>query len=293
MKAEADPQPWGVHAQDGVKVYVPGRQRELGLRVWAEMARELFAARFLIWRLAWRDITARYKQSVFGVLWALFVPVGLMLAFTYMKGAKLVPIADTDVPYPLFVYSGLLPWQLFAACLSGTTMSLTGQADLLRKANFPREALVISKVGQAVFGFLMASVVLAGLFAYYGVWPAWTVVFYPLLLTLLAVFAVGLGFGLALLQAAFRDVGNALGVLTMAWLLLTPVAYPPATAWPTLVLNWANPMSPIIVTSRDLLLRGSVTMPRELVFAALVSVLITLLAWRMFHLVEPKMAERV
>jgi len=279
--------------REGGRLYLPDRQRLLGIAVWKEMVRELLGARGLIWRLARRDISARYRQSIFGVLWAVFTPVALMATFVLLKGSGLVKIRDTDVPYPLFIYSGLLPWQLFARCLSGTTRSLTGEAELLRKVNFPREALVVSKVGQALFGFLVASVVLAGLFAYYRVAPAWTVVFYPLLLLLLAVFAVGLGFGLALLEAAVRDVGNALAVVTMAWLLLTPVAYAPATTWPRCLLNWLNPMSPIITASRDLLLRGSLTMPRELAFAALLCVLIALVSWRVFHLLEPKIAERI
>ncbi len=280
-------------AGEHVRVYVPDRQRQLGLGVWKEMWVELIGARELIWRLAWRDIIAKYKQSVFGILWALFVPVALMLAFTFLKGAELVPIPDTEIPYPLFVFSGLLPWQLFATCLGGTTTSLTQASDLLRKANFPREVLVISKVGQAVFSFLVASIVLAGLFVYYGMAPAWTVVFYPLLLLLLATFAVGLGFGLSLLQSAVRDVGNAIGILIMVWMLLTPVVYPPSATRAGAILSLANPMSPIITTSRDLLLHGTVTMPEQLAFAAVLCLLITLVGWRMFHLLEPKIAERI
>jgi len=279
------------HAE--LRVYVPDRQRGLGLRVWAEMARELWRARDLAWRLAWRDVVARYKQSVFGVLWAVFTPVAMMLTFAYLKRAQFFAIQDAEIPYPLFVYCGLVPWQLFATCLTKSTSSLVQATDLVKKINFPREVLVLAKVGEALFGFLMASLVLVGLFVYYGTWPAWTVVFYPLVLALLLMFAVGLGLMLSLLEGAVRDVGNALGIILLLWLLLTPVVYPAPTGWPAVMLNWLNPLSPIIVSIRDLTFHGTLTMPRQLLVSALVCVLVTGVGWRMFHFVEPKIAERV
>jgi len=289
MATDAEP----TAPQRELKVYVPDRQRRLGLRVWGEMTRELWGARGLAWRLAWRDVVGRYKQSVLGILWALFTPVAMMITFTYLKGAQFITVEETDVPYPLFVYCGLLPWQLFATCLTTTTTSLTNASALVKKVNFPRETLVISKVGQALFGFLIASLVLVGMFIYYGTAPAWTVVLCPLVLALLVLFAVGLGLLLSLVQVAVRDVSNALGIIVLMWLLLTPVAYQPSTGWPRMLLNWVNPMSPIVTAMRDLTFRGTITMPRELVFSTILCVLIALGSWRMFHYLEPKIAERV
>lgn len=273
--------------------YFPNRQQQLGLRVWAEMFAELRRHRGLVWQLCVRDVSARYKQSVLGIAWALLLPLTMMLLFTLLNRARVLPIGPTPVPYPLFVYVGLLSWQLFAKSLTLGTQSIVANISVLSQIKVPGEAFVLASLGQALFEFLMGLVVLTGLFVWYGVVPGWTVVFVPLLLVVVLLTAAGLGFLLGLANAALRDVSNMLPMLTTLWLFATPVIYPVPTSWPWCLVSILNPLSPLIANIRSLTLEGRWVMGCELAASVVFSILTLLVGWRLFHLLEPKIAERL
>jgi lipopolysaccharide transport system permease protein len=277
-----------------VRVYEPHRQSRLGWRVWPEMLRELLQARELLWRLIWRDVLARYKQSVFGVGIALLGPLALMGVFAFLKRSDVLPLAgDENVPYALFVYVGLLPWQMIATGLTRSTASLVQAANLVGKVQFPRETLVLAASGQAVFDLLLGLPALIVLLIVFQ-WPlAWTLVFVPFVLLVEFMLISGLGLILALLNAALRDVGNALPIILVVWMFLTPVFYAPAQAGNSALLNWINPASALVTAVRDLTLAGTLSQVGPFVLATLISIACWLGGWRLFHRLEPKIAERV
>lgn len=257
------------------------------------MLAELSARRGLVWQLCRRDIAARYKQSLLGVAWAVLMPLSVVAIFALLNRSRVLPIAETSVAYPLFAYLGVLSWQLFARGLGLGAHSIVANISLLSQVKVPGEAFVLAAVGQSAFEFLMGCFACVALFAWYGVMPQWTILLTPLILLILLAAAIGLGFLFGLANAALRDVSSMLPMLTTLWMFATPVVYPPSTVWPWAALNVLNPMAPLISNIRSLAFEGRLVMIPELCASTIFSVAVLLIGWRLFHLLEPKIAERL
>lgn len=276
-----------------VRIYEPDHALRAGLRVWAEMVRELIDARELIWRFLVRDFSARYKQTVLGWVWAVVPVLATVLVFTFMNRNRLLHMADCDIPYPLYVLLGMTVWYLFATGVANATNSLVSAGAMIAKINFPRETLVLASFGQAFVEFGVRLVLVALFFAWYRIVPSWTIVFVPLVVLPLLLLAIGMGMVLSLVNGVFRDVGNSIQMILMFLLFVTPVVYPPPTQWPFVLVNTANPISPLLAAVKDLAIGGSLSDPWGLIASSLFSLLVCLVAWRLFHLAEPRIAERI
>jgi lipopolysaccharide transport system permease protein len=231
--------------------------------------RELWAYRELLWFLVWRDLKVRYKQTVFGALWAVLQPVLLMIVFTLFLG-RISGIGSDGVPYPVFVFVALVPWTLFAQSLIGSSNSLVEASNLIQKVYFPRLLLPIAAVGSYLLDFAIAMVVLVVLMLSFGVLPSlgalWVL---PLTVLALAV-AIGAGIWLSAINVRYRDVRYAIPFLVQVWLFASPVAYaadlvPPE--WRTLFQ--LNPMAGVIAGFRWALL-GQGEPPLEGIAASVV-----------------------
>ncbi|HIQ08073.1 MAG TPA: ABC transporter permease, partial [Anaerolineaceae bacterium] len=185
---------------------------------------ELWQYRELIGFFIWRDIKVRYKQTLLGAAWAIIQPVFTMVVFSLFFG-KLAKVPSDNVPYPIFSYAALLPWQLFAKALNDASRSLVGGRNMLTKVYFPRLILPLASLLGGLVDFAIAFLVLLGMMWYYRV-PltpqAWTVL---LFLPLALLTALGVGLWLAALNVLYRDVGYALPFLTQAWMFITPIVY--------------------------------------------------------------------
>ena len=265
-----------------------------GITVWADMLRELIEFRGLIWRLIIRDLSARYKQSIFGILWAFIAPLIMMVIFIWVKSKNILPIGETDIPYAAFVFMGQMVWLLFSQGVLTSANSLVAAGNMLTKINFPREVLVFSAVGQTIFEFLIRIPLLIIIFVWVGFTPKLAILLVPFVLLPLLFFVIGLGFFLALLNAAARDIGSALGIIMNLGMFVTPVIYPPPTSWPfSFLINTLNPVSSFVTAARDAAVEGSLTDPVNYIMSAILSALFFFIGWRLFHLTEPKIAERV
>jgi lipopolysaccharide transport system permease protein len=217
---------------------------------------ELWAYRELIYFLTWRDIKVRYKQTAIGVAWAVLQPLALMLVFTLFFG-RLAKVPSDGIPYPLFAYAGLLPWQLFSRTITESTNSLITDQRLITRVYFPRIIVPISATLAAVVDFLVASVLLFGLLLYYQVAPGIAALWVPAFVLLMLVTALGAGFWLSALNVEYRDVAYAVPFLNQFWLFVTPVVYPASVvpeAWRG--LYGLNPMVGVVEGFRWALLRG-------------------------------------
>ncbi len=193
--------------------------------------KELFAYRELLFFLTWRDIKVKYKQTVFGVLWVLIQPLALMLLFTIVFGKFAKLEQDLKVPYALFAFAGLLPWQLFARTLNATTDSLLSNQHLISKIYFPRMIIPLSSCLSGIVDFMIGFCGLAVMiFCYYMSnlcpLPTWNILFLPLFLILMMMTALGIGLWLSALYIEFRDVGYIVPFLIQFWMFATPVVYP-------------------------------------------------------------------
>jgi lipopolysaccharide transport system permease protein len=185
---------------------------------------ELWRYRELVYFLTWRDVKVRYKQTVVGIFWVVLQPLLTMLLFTFVFG-RLAKLPSAGIPYPLFVYSGLLPWQLFSSGITGASASIVANASVISKVYFPRLIIPLAVVLGGFIDFVVAFSVLIGLMLYYGFLPGKEVIALPafVLLAMLTAFAVGLW--LSMLNVKYRDVQFTIPFLTQIWLFATPVAY--------------------------------------------------------------------
>jgi lipopolysaccharide transport system permease protein len=283
----------GADASKPVRLYRSDRQLGWGYRVWREMVGELIASRELIWRLFLRDFSARYRQSVFGVLWALIMPVVAVGTFIFLNASGVLNVGETGIPYPAFALLGLTVWQLFAGGLVAATNAIVAGGTMVAKINFPKEALVIASLGQAVVETLIRIMLTVAVFAWFRVVPEWTAIFFPLALLPLFLFTLGLGLLLSLLNALLRDVANLVTLATTFLLFMTPVLYPEPRQGLFSLVSSHNPVAALVTGARDIVVAGRLTDPDHFLWASAVSGIVFLVSWRLFHMVEPRMAERV
>ncbi len=274
-----------------LQVYEPHKQLKAGIKIWREMFGELFQFRELIWRLFLRDLSAKYKQSILGNVWAVLMPVVTIGTFVYLNQAGILRIQQTPMPYPLYALIGLAVWQIFATGLNSGANSLVGAGDLITKINFPREILVVASLAQSIFEFCIKLALIAILCVFFQFLPSWKALFFPLTLLPLLFLTIGLALVLSLLNGVMRDIANIVSLLLMFLMFLTPVLYPIPDN--NLLLFKLNILAPLINAPRDIIAFGYMSAPGHFWIASIVSVLVFLMSWRTFHLVETKIPERV
>jgi lipopolysaccharide transport system permease protein len=186
---------------------------------------DLWTYRELIFFMVWRDIKVKYKQTLLGMAWAIIQPVMTMIVFTFVFG-KVAKLPTDGIPYPVFSFTGLLPWGLFATALNQGSRSLVMHNNMVTKIYFPRLILPMSAVFSGLVDFFISFFILIGLMVYYKVTPAWGQLWtLPLFLVLALVTALGVALWLSAVNVKYRDVNQALPFITQFWLLATPVAY--------------------------------------------------------------------
>ena len=187
--------------------------------------KELWQHRELIYFLVWRDLKARYKQTVFGIAWIVAQPLIQMAGFTLVFN-KLVGISSEGLPYPIFAYSALLPWTYFANSINRSSTSLVGSARLLTRVYFPRMVIPISGVLSGIIDFCISFVILLFLMTLYQIAPTAGVLLLPALLLFAVVTALGVGLWLSALDVRYRDVHFAIPLFLQVWMYATPIIYP-------------------------------------------------------------------
>lgn len=207
---------------------------------------ELWRYRELLMFQAQRDIKVRYKQTFLGAGWAILQPLLTMVVFSTLFG-KLVRIPSGNVPYPVFVFCALLPWQLFAYALTHSSNSLVDHADTIKKVYFPRLILPLASVLTGLVDFAVAGLVLLVMLLYYGIVPGWPAVTLPFFTVLAMAAALAVGLWLSALNVKYRDVRHTIPFLLQLWFFVTPVAYPSSLVpgkWQA--LYGVNPMTGVV-----------------------------------------------
>lgn len=180
--------------------------------------------RELLFFLVWRDVKVRYKQTALGAAWAVLQPLMTMLVFTLLFG-RLAKLPSDNIPYPLFVYTALLPWQLFAFAVAESSNSLVTNQHLIRKVYFPRLIIPMAAILVGLVDFAVSLIVLGAMMTYYGIHPAPTAFLVIPFLTLTLLTALGIGIWLAALNIKYRDVKYVVPFLLQFWMFATPIAY--------------------------------------------------------------------
>jgi lipopolysaccharide transport system permease protein len=243
---------------------------------WASLRlREVWHYRELLYFLIWRDIKVRYKQTALGAAWAILQPFLTMVVFSIFFG-RLANVPSDGVPYPVFSYAGLLPWQLFAFGIAQAGNVLVTNQNLITKVYFPRLIMPLAAVLSGLVDFAIAMVVLVALMLYYGIVPTVAIMTLPFFVLLAIATSLSVGLWLSALNVRYRDVRYIIPFLTQLWLFVTPVAYPASLVpeqWR--FLYGLNPMAGVVEGFRWALLGTQSTVgPLVLLSSLVVSVLL-------------------
>ncbi|MBI3469478.1 MAG: ABC transporter permease [Planctomycetes bacterium] len=252
----------------------------------------LWRYRELLYFLIWRDVKVRYKQTVLGATWAILQPLVTMVVFSLFF-SRLSPSHSTGVPYPLFVFAGLLPWTFFSNAITSASQSIVSNHHLVTKVYFPRLIIPLASVGAGLLDFLIASTMLLPLMFYFGVCPSMGLLLTPFLVVGLVVAALGVGTLLAALTVAYRDFRYVVPFLTQLWMFATPCIYMQADAvlsphW-RLVLPF-NPAYGLIANFRAASLGTAIDLS-SLAISSAVSVLLLIVGCLYFRRVESSFAD--
>jgi lipopolysaccharide transport system permease protein len=255
---------------------------------------ELWLYRELIYFLTWRDLKVRYKQTALGAAWAIIQPFLTMVVFSVFFGG-LLKVASDNVPYPIFSYTGLLPWGVFAKALTDAGRSLVLNRSMITKIYFPRLIVPLASVLAGVVDFFIAFVVLLGMMWWFHITPTISAVWaVPLLLLLSLVTALGVGLWLSALNVVYRDIGYILPFLTQLWFYLTPIVYPSSKIPEKWRLLYAlNPMAGVVEGFRWALLPTQTAPGPMVAVSAIIAILILISGLFYFRRMERTFADIV
>lgn len=255
--------------------------------------RELWHSRELLFFLAWRDIKVRYQQTALGAAWAVVQPLVSMLVLTLFFG-RLARVPSNGIPYPLFAYSALLPWQLFAYALTESSNSVVVNERLITKVYFPRLVIPLASALAGLVDFTIAFPLVIAMMMWYQITPTWAVLALPVIVIFTAATALAAGLWLCALNVQYRDVRHTLTFIVQFWLFASPVAYPsslvPARWRPFYGLN---PMAGVIEGFRWALLRRTPFPGPMIAVSGLVTTLVLLGGLFYFRRMERTFADVV
>jgi len=257
-----------------------------------EIVGEQYEYRELLYQMTRRDLLLRYKQTVMGFGWAIFMPLVNTAVFSVIF-TRVAPL-EVDMPYPLFAYCGLLAWNFSASSFRFAVNSLTSNASLVTKVYFPREIFPISAVAVSMVDFAVGATVLIALMIYYQVAPTVAVLALPWVLLVHLLFTLSISLLLAMANLFYRDVKYLFELVLTIWMFLSAVLYPVSQVGGlTGKIMAYNPMTPILEAYRDVLLRGHIPDPRAFLITTIVAALLLVIAWVIFHRAEYEFAENV
>jgi lipopolysaccharide transport system permease protein len=276
-----------------ITIYTPESALRNPRKMLAEMLHDVWTGRELAWQLAVRDIKAQYRQTVLGLLWAFILPLAHTLTWIFLSGSGIVTISDTSLPYPVYVFTGTMLWAIFMDAVNAPLQQTIAAKPMLAKINFPREALVISGIYQTLFNGGIKIVLLLGALIYLGIYPGWSLFLFPLGVLSLILAGTAMGLLLTPVGVLYTDIGKTLPLLMQFLMYLTPVVFPmPKSGWAAVVFS-INPMTPLILTTRDWL--TSLPPAHIGAFAVINGLLLLLLlgVWIVYRAAMPILIERM
>jgi lipopolysaccharide transport system permease protein len=252
---------------------------------------DLWNSRELLYFLAWRDLKVRYKQTAFGILWVVMQPALMTVIFTVFLGKIARVPSMGQIPYALFAYSGLLLWTFLSGAISVGAQSLLGNAQLITKIYFPRLIIPCAVIGGRLIDLLISFVLLSILMVYYRVALTWSVLFVPIFVALLVLFALGASMLTSALVVRYRDIGIALPVVIQLWMFVSPIVYPLSMVPPQWRRLYSlNPLVGILDGFRASLFNGQLDHWATTVSAVTTIVLLVFSAY-MFRRIEKDFAD--
>ena len=214
--------------------------------------KDIYSSRFLARQLAERDIKAQYRQSYLGILWAFVMPLATAFVWVFLNSTGTVQLSDTGVPYPVYAFTGTLIWSIVVAAINSPMASTNSAKGILTKINFPKEALILSGIYKLLFDSSIKIILLLIFVIIYGVGLNWTMLLFPVAMLGAVFFGTTIGLFITPIGLLYKDIGKLVSMGMQFLMYATPVVYAiPKTGIMHTIMRW-NPITPIILTARDL-----------------------------------------
>ena len=254
---------------------------------------ELLSSRGLAWRMLIRNLQGQYRRAFLGVLWAFVPSIVMATTFTFAQSAQVIQVGQTDIPYPAYVVFSLVLWQTFIEALNGPIRVVRSGQSLLTRVKFPTQALILSGLGEVLFNFFIKLAFIVVLFAVFRIPIPWTVVFAPAALLSLVLFGTALGLWLAPFSGLYDDVARFIELAGGIWMLLTPVIYPVPMQGLFATVVRLNPVTHLLVTTRELATTGTLTDPVGFWIVSAATLILLFFGCLVFRLAMPFVVERM
>lgn len=233
------------------RVYTPDSSLVHPITMVRDMWRDICSGRGLAWQLALRDIKAQYRQAFLGLLWVLILPLANTVAWVFLNRSGIVSVGKTGLPYSVYVFTGTMLWAIFMEALNAPLVQTTAAKTMLVKINFPREALIMSGMLQTAFNACIKIGLMIVVLLLYGVFPDWHLLLFPLAALSLILAGTLLGLLVTPIGLLYTDVGKGIPLVMQFLMFISPVVFPMPKAGLALKVFQYNPLTPLILTSRE------------------------------------------
>ena len=276
-----------------ITVYTPESSLINPLKMVHDMWADIVSGRGLALRLAIRDIKAQYRQAFLGILWVLILPLANTVAWIFLNRAGIVSVGETELPYSIYVFTGTMIWAIFMEALNAPLAQTTAAKSMLAKINFPREALIISGILKTLFNGLIKLGLIIGVLLIFGIYPDWRLILFPCALISLIMAGTMIGLLITPIGLLYTDVGKGLPLVMQFLMYVTPVVFPiPTAGWPATIFE-LNPLTPLIMTTRDWLTGMSTEYLWPFLAVNLSFLLVLLFVSIIYRIAMPIMIERI
>ncbi len=274
-------------------IYTPESSLARPSKMLREMIQDLVAGRELAWQLAVRDIRAQYRRAFLGILWAFILPLANTIIWVFLSSSGVIAVADTVLPYPLYVFTGTILWSIFLDAVNAPLQQTIAAKVMLTKLSFPREALIISGVYLTLFNAIIKLTVLLGVLALFGIVPNLSMWLFPFGVLWLVVAGTAAGLLVTPVGMLYDDIGRAMPLFMQFLMYVTPVVFPmPKEGWVS-VICMINPLTPLILTTRNWLTGVPQDFPIYFIVVNAVTIILLLLVWMVYRVAMPILIERI
>ncbi|MFH1727689.1 MAG: ABC transporter permease [Pseudomonadota bacterium] len=276
-----------------VTVYTTGSAINHPVDLFKGMISDLLASKELAYRLMIRDISSLYRQTFLGIFWAFIPPIVTGAVFILLNKNKIINVGQTDIPYPIYALVGTILWQVFVDALNAPLKIINSSKEMLSKVNFPKEALILSGLGQTIFNFVLRFLIILVVFVIFDMSFTFGI-FYSIFAVLILIFlGLSIGWLLVPIGVLYADVSKGLTFLSMIWFFFTPVIYPPMQGFPLSLINVLNPVSSILIGARDLATKGVLNNPISFFITTLIIFALLIIAWVIYKITMPILIEKI
>jgi lipopolysaccharide transport system permease protein len=274
-------------------IYTPESSIRSPRKLIKEMFIDLIHSHDLAWRLSVRDIKAQYRQSKLGILWAFIMPFATTITWIFLNMSGIITIKSTEIPYPLYVFTGTLIWSIFMESLLSPLNHTNASKSILSKINFPREAIILSAFYQLLFNSSIKMLILLTVVIIMGFSSGWMLFLFPIAILILILTGISIGLFLTPIGMLYNDIGRTISLGMQFVMYVSPVVFPiPISGWVRIPFIY-NPITPLIMITRQCLTGYSGNYLSGFIMVSICMLIVLFFSWMIYRITMPVIIERM